>query len=117
MTLSRLLCAACLAAVFAAASASTSQAAEDTAAKKAAPTSPAELFQATAVWDVHLKFTADQWEAMEPRGGGGPGGRGGGGFFGGGVAPRPSATLAPAVLHFGGAEEGGRLSRDAFTAL
>ena len=87
-------------------------------ADKALPKVPAELFQATAVWDIHLKFTAEQWEAMEPgEGGGGRGGRGGFRGFGGGAGPKPSATLAPAVLHFGGADDKGRVSRDAFAAL
>ena len=27
---------------------------------------PGDIFQTTNVWDVHLKFTADQWGAMEP---------------------------------------------------
>lgn len=52
----------------------------------------APLFQETNVWNVHLKFTAEQWAAMEPKriqsgfgGFGGPGGPGGpmGGPMGG----------------------------------
>lgn len=31
-----------------------------------------DVFRLTNVWTVHLRFTADQWEAMEPRQGGGP---------------------------------------------
>ena len=51
---------------------------------------PAELFNTTNVWTVHLKFSPDQWEAMEPKGGfnpfamfgaSGPGGPGGPGGF------------------------------------
>jgi spore coat protein CotH len=41
----------------------------------------APLFQETNVWNIHLKFTPDQWAAMEPKringGFGGPGGPGG----------------------------------------
>src|SRR4051812_3497368 len=34
-----------------------------------APTDPAALFDGTAVWTVHLTFSAEQWTAMEPKGG------------------------------------------------
>lgn len=34
-----------------------------------APGKSAELFQWTNLWTVHLKFTAEQWKAMEPEGG------------------------------------------------
>ncbi len=41
------------------------------------PTKSAELFQTSKVWTIHLKWTVDQWEAMEPKGGQhGPGGAG-----------------------------------------
>ena len=49
----------------------------------AAPQKSAELFQAEKVWTVHLQFAAEQWAAIEPKGGGmpfgmrGPGGPGG----------------------------------------
>src|SRR6185369_10025752 len=55
------------------------------------PVDAAHLFQATKVWNLYLQFTSEQWQAMEPAGGGaarpfgGPpfGGRGGGpGGFG-----------------------------------
>src|SRR5262245_1534296 len=48
-----------------------------------APSKSADLFRGTNIWNVHFTFTAEQWEAMEPKGGGfmggfrGPGGRGG----------------------------------------
>src|SRR5262245_17966660 len=42
-----------------------------------APDKAATLFTLTNIWNIHLTFTPDQWEAMEPEGGGG------GGFFGG----------------------------------
>src|SRR5438309_7630289 len=43
----------------------------------------ADLFRLTNVWSVHLKFTPEQWEAMEPKGGGFPPFGGGRGAFGG----------------------------------
>jgi spore coat protein H len=91
--------------------------ANEAALKKPIPKKPAELFNETAVWDIHLKFTAEQWAAMEPKGagfGGGPGG-GRGGFRG--PSFKPSPMLAPAMLHFGSANDQGKLSRDAFTTL
>src|SRR5215203_5996224 len=58
-------------------------AAERPTTDRSAPQSPAELFDTTAVWTVHLSLTPEQWAAMEPKGGrsafglmfGGPGGR------------------------------------------
>lgn len=75
--------------------------------------SQADLFQATAVRDVHLKFTPEQWKMMEPKDGGRP--RGGG--FGRGRQPEPSLRLAPAMLHYGKADENGTLTRGAFESL
>ena len=34
--------------------------------------SPAEIFQVTNIWTIHMRFTADQWEAMEPKQAAGP---------------------------------------------
>src|SRR5690349_21825679 len=34
------------------------------------PAQSADLFRSTQVWTVHLKFTAEQWKAIEPAGGG-----------------------------------------------
>jgi spore coat protein H len=33
---------------------------------------PSDIFQVTNVWTIHLKFTAEQWQAMEPKQGGPP---------------------------------------------
>lgn len=83
----------------------------------------ADLFQTTNVWTAHFKFTADQWEAMEPEGGGGffgggpgggprgPGGPGGPGGFG------PAMFVAPAFLKAGDQDQDGKLSRKEFSAL
>jgi len=85
-----------------------------TFASEAAPQRPSELFTATNVWTVHLKLTAEQWEAMEPKGGGerffngGPGGRRG---FG------PTAMLAPQILREGDRNDDGKLSKAEFTAM
>lgn len=57
----------------------------------APPKKADDLFQTSQVWTVHLTFTAEQWAAMEPKGGpqgfpfggGRPGGRGPGGPPGG----------------------------------
>jgi spore coat protein CotH len=86
-----------------------------TAEPVAAPKSPEELFQPTNVWTVQLRFTAEQWEAIEPkqegRGGfGAPGGPGGPGRFG------PGMFLAPAFLK-GDGNQDGQLSKDEFQAL
>ena len=78
-----------------------------------------ELFNLTNVWTVHFKFTPEQWEAMEPKGGGGgffggprgPGGPGGPGGFG------PAMFVAPAFLKAGDRNEDGKLSKDEFHAL
>jgi spore coat protein H len=83
-------------------------------------TKPSDLFKGTNVWTVHLKFTPDQWEAMEPKGGdggffGGPGGArgpGGPGGFGG-----PAMFLAPSFLKHGDQNQDGKLSREEFESL
>ena len=73
------------------------------------------LFNLTNVWKIHLTFTPDQWQAMEPKGGGGPfggpGGPGGPGGFG------PGMFIAPAFLKQGDANHDGKLSREEFSAL
>src|SRR4051794_12701369 len=59
------------------------------------PRTAAELYQLDKVWTIHLHFTPEQWDAMEPKGAGrGPGGPGGGprGGFG------PGMFLAPVFL-------------------
>jgi len=71
------------------------------------------LYTLTNVWSIHLKFTPDQWEAMEPKGGPGPGG-----WFGGqGEALRASRTLAPVFMSQGDANRDGRISREEFARL
>ncbi len=52
------------------------------------PTRSADLFKPTQVWTFHLKFTPEQWKAMEPTGAPAGGPFGGGGFkFGIFLAP------------------------------
>ena len=87
------------------------------AAPATAPTKSAELFRTSKIWTIHLKWTADQWEAMEPKGGqrgpGGPGGfggRGGPGGFGAGM------FLTPGFMK-GDADNNGKLSREEFSKL
>ncbi|MEW6156977.1 MAG: hypothetical protein AB1813_06055, partial [Verrucomicrobiota bacterium] len=83
----------------------------------------AELFQMTKVWTVHLTFTPEQWEAMEPKGGsgffGGPGGggRGGPGGMRGGGGPGafgPGMFLAPAFLSQADENKDSKLSLQEF---
>ena len=77
------------------------------------PAKSSELFETNKVWTVHLKFTAAQWAAMEPKGGGGPMRgpmRGGPGGFG------PAMFIAPAFLK-GDQNGDGKLSRAEFDSL
>lgn len=79
---------------------------------------PEELFQMTKVWTIHLKFEPEQWEQMEPKGGGGfggPGGPGRGGRGAGGFGP--SMLLAPAILKDGDTDKDGKLSKAEFSGL
>jgi spore coat protein H len=73
------------------------------------------LFNLSNVWKIHLTFAPDQWQAMEPKGGGGPfggpGGPGGPGGF------SPGMFIAPAFLKQGDANHDGKLSREEFSAL
>ena len=74
------------------------------------------LFTLTNVWRIHLTFAPDQWQAIEPKGGGGgpfggPGGPGGPGGFG------PGMFIAPTLLKVGDANHDGKLSREEFSAL
>jgi spore coat protein H len=73
------------------------------------------LFQSNKVWTIRLSFTAQQWEAMEPKGDGFPGMPGGppGGGPGG---PGPAMFVAPAFLK-GDTNHDGRLSQQEFAAL
>ena len=80
-----------------------------------APRKAADLFQTSKIWNVHLKFSAGQWAAIEPKGGaglfGGPGGPGGpGGGFG------IATMLAPAFLK-GDTNGDHQLSAAEFSAL
>jgi spore coat protein H len=80
------------------------------------PTRPQELFDTSKLWTVHLKFTAAQWQAMEPKGGPSTGnvpfGPGGFGVPGGG----PGEFLSSAFLK-GDANHDGKLSSQEFRSL
>ncbi len=70
------------------------------------------LFQITNVWTVHLKFTKDQWEAMEPKGG----------FnmfaaFSRAASAAGLKSLSSAIMSQGDQNHDGRLSREEFAAL
>src|SRR5258706_6792271 len=79
------------------------------------PEKTADLFSSTTVWNVHLKFTADQWATMEPN-------QPTRGFFGGG-GPRdpkefgPGMFLAPAFLKTGDVNHDEKLSAKEFDDL
>ncbi len=83
----------------------------------------ADLFNLTNVWTLHLTFTPEQWEAMEPKGGGfGPFGGGRGGAAGrgggrGGAGFGPGMFLAPAFLGQGDQNKDTKLSELEFHAL
>ena len=104
------------------------------AGEAALPQKSSELYALTNLWNVHLQLSAEQWEAMEPEGGGGPfGGRGGpgrpGGFGGperlmrgpggpgGGEEFGPAMFLAPAFLKQGDLDHDGKFSAAEFAAL
>ncbi len=76
----------------------------------APPKSPTEFFALTKIHEIHLRFTAEQWAAMEPKGGGGFGFGPPGGF---GAGP----LLAPIFLKDGDKDFDGELSKAEFTAL
>ncbi|WP_321475287.1 CotH kinase family protein [uncultured Paludibaculum sp.] len=86
------------------------------------PAKPADVFQNGKIWTVHLKFTADQWNAIEPKGGGFPGGPGGPGAPGGPGGPGgpgsfgPAMFLAPAFLK-ADTNHDGKLSSAEFNSL
>jgi spore coat protein CotH len=88
----------------------------DAKEKSSTDLTAADLFKVTNVWTVHLKFTPDQWEALEPQGGGGGpfggrGGPGGPGAFG------PAMFVAPTFLKEGDQNQDGKLSKEEFHAL
>lgn len=74
-----------------------------------------EFYQTTNLFSAHFKFTKEQWDAMEPAGGGGPfvGGRGGpgGGPFG------PAMFLAPTILNQADKNSDRKISKDEFSGL
>ena len=84
-----------------------------------------ELFTLQKVWDANLSFAKDQWEAIEPKGGGGGmfGGPGGGGPRGGGPrgGPGGSGDLNPTRFMAGGwmqaldADKDSKVNRKEFT--
>ncbi len=73
------------------------------------------IYGLTNVWTIHLKFAPDQWEIMEPKGGGNP-------FFGGGRpggsgGAREDRALSPVMMSQGDFNRDGRISQDEFTKL
>jgi hypothetical protein len=70
-------------------------------AQGAPPRKPAELFQTTRVWTVHLKATPEAWETMDPKGGG----------FG------PSMFLAPVFKDQADGNKDGKLTAAEFRSL
>ncbi len=76
-----------------------------------------QLYRLTNVWTIHLKFSPDQWDVMEPKGGSNP--------FGGGFGNRPGGfggfsgdrTLAPVIMSRGDLNRDGRIAREEFRSL
>jgi spore coat protein H len=75
----------------------------------ARPVKPADVFQTTNIWTVQLRFTAAQWDAMQPAQA--PRGLGGRGML------DPATFLAPVFLKQGDVNHDDHLSRDEFRAL
>lgn len=69
------------------------------------------IYNLTNIWTLHLTFAPDQWNAMEPKGGGN--------FFGGGPreSMRGSRTLAPVVMSQADSNRDARITPDEFTGL
>jgi spore coat protein H len=72
------------------------------------------IYNLTNVWTIHLKFTPDQWEAMEPKGSGNP--------FGGGPGPGggqrgETRGLADVFMSQGDFNRDGQISPKEFTRL
>lgn len=76
------------------------------------------VYNLTNIWTIHLTFAPDQWEAMEPKGGGNPffGGPPGG-FPGAGGGGNGDRTLAPALMSQGDLDRDGRISRAEFAKM
>src|SRR5947199_9456224 len=70
-----------------------------------------KLYGLTNVWTIHLKFRPDQWEAMEPKGGGNPFGGGPGGGF------NAAKMLSPVFMSQGDLNRDGLIARDEFVNL
>ena len=84
------------------------------------PSKADEIFTTAKVWPIHLRFTAEEWTAMEPKqggpapfGGGPPGGPQPGepGEF------KPATFLMPPFLKDGDGNKDGVLSKEEFQAL
>ncbi len=73
------------------------------------------LYNLTNVWTIHLKFTSDQWEAMEPKDGANPFGGGPGGGRAGG--PNAARMLSPVFMSQGDLNRDGLIARDEFVSL
>jgi hypothetical protein len=94
-----------------------------TAQQQDSPTTPSgmpinadQLYTLTKVWTVHLKFTPEQWTAVEPkRGNNSFGGFRGG--PGGGRGPNVAKVLTPVFMSQGDINRDGRLSQEEFSGL
>jgi hypothetical protein len=79
------------------------------------PATPSDLFNQTRVWTVSFTFKPDQWEAMDPKGGGNVFSLM---FSGGGPkGPGMPAALASAVLKRGDVNRDQALDRDEIQKL
>jgi spore coat protein H len=80
------------------------------------PLDSEHIYNLTNVWTIHLKFTSDQWDAMEPKGGGNPFGRGSRGGAPGGQQGE-SRGLADVFMSQGDFNRDGRISPKEFARL
>jgi spore coat protein H len=78
-------------------------------AQPPAPRTPADLFQSDQIWSIHLRFTSEQWTAMEPTAGGRP--------VGFNFAAMFAPSMAQAFIKEGDQNGDGALSKEEFTAL
>jgi hypothetical protein len=80
-------------------------------ASSSQPVDADHIYTLTNVWTLHLKFAPDQWEILEPRGGGNP-------FFGGARGgDHGTRTLAPVLMSQADLNRDGRISSEEFGGL
>jgi spore coat protein CotH len=90
---------------------------ESTSAFSATTFDSDRIYNLTNIWTIHLKFAPDQWEAMEPQGGGNPFGGGPGGRRGGSGGLSGDRALSPVIMSQGDFNRDGQISPEEFSRL